>query len=505
MKNLIIVLSLLCSLMSFTVFAQHGAGAKGKVLLIVSNPAVSKQTGWPIGVWAAEVVHPYWAFVEAGYAVDIVSPDGGEVKWDGYSDPEDASQYSAFDFLSLGFKKDASKMALLKNTRKLSDVNPDDYKSIFVCGGQGPMYTFIDNAPLHDFFTKFYLTGKPTAAICHGTCILLKTKLPNGKFLVDGKRWTGFASAEEQYADNYVGMKIQPFRIEDEARKMANSRFEVGLPFASHAVRDGNLITGQQQNSGASAARLVIEQLEKGRSKYPTYVLVHGAFANDMAWDAVRTQLALRANVVSLDLPGHGLDYTTLDKITLAAYVKAVTQLINRQPSKVILVGHSMAGVVISQVAENIPKKISKLVYVSAYLPKNGQTLQDLAQTDKESLVGQNFEFAPDYSTATIKKDKLVEAIAADVPKPVQEALVKYHMPEPLKPFNEKVLLTPAKFGSIPKYYIETTQDHAVTPALQERMIAANGQIKKVYKMNTSHLPFVANPGEFVQILSSIK
>ena len=182
--------------------AQHNAGHDGKILMIASNPSVSTQTGWPIGVWYAELAHPFWVFSEAGYTVDIASPDGGEIKFDGYSDPEDGSKYAAFDYISLGFKKDPAKIELTKNTLPLASVNPDDYKAVFVCGGQGPMYTFYENTALHQFFANFYQTGKPSAAICHGTCILLKTKLPNGQLLVEGKRWTGFASAEEQYADD---------------------------------------------------------------------------------------------------------------------------------------------------------------------------------------------------------------------------------------------------------------------------------------------------------------
>ena len=81
-----ITLSLFAILIAFSSFAQHGAGTKGKILLIASNPSVSKQTSWPIGVWAAEVVHPYWEFTNAGYTVDIASPEGGEVKFDGFSD-----------------------------------------------------------------------------------------------------------------------------------------------------------------------------------------------------------------------------------------------------------------------------------------------------------------------------------------------------------------------------------------------------------------------------------
>lgn len=501
MKHLFIYL---LGLVIITSHAQHNAGHNGKILMIASNPSISKQTGWPIGAWYAEVAHPYWAFTEAGYAVDIASPEGGEIKFDSFSDPEDASQYAAFDYLSLGFKKDAAKMELVKNSLKLSAINANDYKAIFLCGGQGPMYTFIDNTELQKFFVDFYLTGKPTAAICHGTCILLKTKLPNGKFLVDGKRWTGFASSEEQYADNYVGMKIQPFRIEDEARKMANSKFVVGSPFSAFAVQDGNLITGQQQNSGAAAAELVLEELEKQRKNYPTYVLVHGAWADESAWGFVRTQLALKANVVTVNLPAHGIDLTASNAVSLSDYVKIVTNVINQQSGKVTLIGHSMAGIVVSQVAENIPNKINKLVYVSAYLPRTGEDLLTLSKMDTQSKVGGALEFNADYTAATIKKDMITSAVCADCPDFMKEALVKYHKAEPAKPLGEKVTLTASKFGSVPKYYIHTTQDQAVGYELQKQMVKNNGTIKQAFEMNTSHLPFVVQPAEFVKILTSI-
>jgi len=484
--------------------AQHNAGNNGKVLMIASNPSVSKQTGWPIGVWYAELAHPYWVFSEAGYTVDIASPDGGEIKFDGFSDPEDASKYAAFDYVSLGFKKDETKMAMTKNTLKLSSVNPDDYKAIFVCGGQGPMYTFIDNQPLHDFFTKFYLTGKPAAAICHGTCILLKTKLPNGKFLVEGKKWTGFASSEEQYADNYVGMKIQPFRIEDEARKMPNSKFVTGVPFSAFAVRDGNLITGQQQNSGEAAARLVVKAMEDDKKRYPTYVLVHGAWADESAWGFVRNDLAKKANVVVVNLPAHGSDATDGVGKGLNDYVKTVSEAINKQSGKVILVGHSMAGQIISQVAENMPGKIDKLIYVAAYLPKNGETVSGITNKFLNNKPIEVFEFNKDYSLVSIKKEAIPNVVCADCPDYMKEALVKYHRAEPVKGLNDKATLK-AKFAAVPKYYIATKNDYAVPYALQQQMIKDNGTVKKVYEMETSHLPFVVKPQEFVSILTGIK
>ncbi len=299
-------------------------------------------------------------------------------------------------------------------------------------------------------------------------------------------------------------MKIQPFRIEDEAKKMPNSKFTVAAPFEAFAVKDGNLITGQQQNSGAAAAELVLEELENQKKNFPTYVLVHGAWADESAWGFVRNQLAVKANVVVVNLPAHGIELAPANQVSLNDYVKTVTDAINQQPGKVILVGHSMAGIVVSQVAENIPTKIEKLIYVSAYLPQNGETLLSLSEQDKQSQVGGALEFTTDYSAATIKKEMIVPAVCADCPDFMKEALIKYHKAEPAKPLGEKVTLTKKNFGSIPKYYIYTTQDNAVGYDLQKQMVKA-GTMKKTYEMNTSHLSFVVKPQEFVSIVTSIK
>ncbi len=232
-----------------------------KVLLIVSNPATSATTGWPIGAWAAEFAHPYWEFTEHGYTVDFASPDGGKIMVDGFSDPRDSSEYSAHDILSLGFLASPRHAALLENTMPLADVDPQAYDALFIAGGQGPMYTFYTNEALHKFVVDFYTSGKVVAIVCHATCILLKLRLPDGTLLVEGKTWTGFADSEEAFADAFVGKRIQPFWIEEEARKLANTNFITGSRFQPFAVRDGRLITGQQQYSGTPAARLVIEAL----------------------------------------------------------------------------------------------------------------------------------------------------------------------------------------------------------------------------------------------------
>lgn len=239
----------------------HGAPSKGKILMVASSPATSKQTGWPIGFWAAELTHPMRVFQEAGYEVELVSTEGGRLMMDAYSNPTDASGYSAQDIISLGYMQKPEFNAMLENTRKLTEVKPEDYAAIFLVGGQGPMYTFKGNTDLQKLFVAFYEAGKPASAVCHSTTLLLEAKKSNGELLVKGKTWTGFADAEEEFADKAVGQKIQPYRIETEARKIPGTNFKVAAPFSSYAIQDGNLITGQQQNSGAAAAEFVVALL----------------------------------------------------------------------------------------------------------------------------------------------------------------------------------------------------------------------------------------------------
>ncbi len=239
------------------------AGTSRKVLIVASNPAVSTVTGWPVGFWWAELTHPYLAFQEAGYAITVASPEGGELQRDGYSDPEDPSGYSTHDFVSLGFKHSPTFSALVKFTPAISDLKVADFDAILVIGGQGPMITIIDDLAVHKLVADFYEAGKITALICHGTCVLLKARLSNGELLCKGKTWTGFADSEEAYADSFTGQRVQPFWIGESARAIADTNYVAGPQFAPFAVRDGLLITGQQQNSGRAAAELMIAALGK--------------------------------------------------------------------------------------------------------------------------------------------------------------------------------------------------------------------------------------------------
>jgi len=240
----------------------HGAEPRGKILMIASSPAISTQTGWPIGFWAAELTHPLLVLQEAGYAIELASTAGGRIEMDSYSNPTNASGYSAHDIITLGYLQKPEFQQMLNHTLNLSSVHViDDYDALFLVGGQGPMYTFKGNKSLQNLLVSFYENNKHIAAVCHATTVLLETKDSNGALLVKGKTWTGFANLEEDFADQAVGMKIQPYRIQDEAQKIPDTTFKVAPAFTSYAIRDGLLITGQQQNSGAAAASLLIEAL----------------------------------------------------------------------------------------------------------------------------------------------------------------------------------------------------------------------------------------------------
>ena len=161
-----------------------------RILIVASNPAVSEQTGWPIGFWWAELSHPFWELTERGYRVDVASPEGGPLQADPWSDPRDASGYSAEDLISLGFINSPAHMKLVEESKPLAAVRAGDYSGVLLVGGQGPMYTFIDDERVHALVTSSYEAGKVTAVVCHATCVLLKARLADGRLLVDGKTST---------------------------------------------------------------------------------------------------------------------------------------------------------------------------------------------------------------------------------------------------------------------------------------------------------------------------
>jgi putative intracellular protease/amidase len=231
-----------------------------KVLIVVANPSTSTTLGWPVGFWGAELTHPYYELTERGIEVTIASPDGGKVELDSLSDPRDPSQWSAEDLITMGFVNTASLMELLDDTPCLADLDLDEFDAIMVAGGQSPMFTYRDNEALKRAVQHFYEAEKPTAIYCHGTAVLADLTLSDGSYLVEGKTLTGFSNAEEEFSDTFVGQKVMPWRVEDVLTERGANYVQGGL-FKAFAIRDGRLITGQQQYSGRKVAQMVIETL----------------------------------------------------------------------------------------------------------------------------------------------------------------------------------------------------------------------------------------------------
>jgi putative intracellular protease/amidase len=239
-----------------------------RVAIVISNAAASNTTGWPVGFWWSELTHPYYELVERGYQIEVFSPLGGKCEADAMSDPRDPSGYSASDLISLGFLNTPSLASLIANTKPVTQIDVNAFDAIVVAGGQAPMFTFENATALHTKFVEFYEQGKIACALCHGVAVLRYAKLSNGEYLAKGKTVTGFANVEEDFADNAVWSMglldrtkhLMPWRIEDELKRIGANYVQTGL-WRSFAVRDGNLITGQQNFSGAQTARLLVEAL----------------------------------------------------------------------------------------------------------------------------------------------------------------------------------------------------------------------------------------------------
>jgi putative intracellular protease/amidase len=239
-----------------------------RVAIVLSNPAVSTTSGWPVGFWWSELTHPYFKLSEKGHEVEIFSYFGGACEADAMSNPEDASQWQAEDVISRGFIHDQAFVQLLKNTKAARDIDPARFDAIVIAGGQGPMFTIEKANDTIERFVQFYEAGKLAVALCHGVAILRYAKLRNGEYLAKGKTVTGFANIEEDFADEAVwsmgalprDKHVMPWRIEDELKKLGANFIQAGL-WRGFAIRDGNLITGQQNFSGGETADVLIQAL----------------------------------------------------------------------------------------------------------------------------------------------------------------------------------------------------------------------------------------------------
>lgn len=241
-------------------------------------------------------------------------------------------------------------------------------------------------------------------------------------------------------------------------------------------------------------------QAQKTANKKSTILLVHGAWSDASSWNAVTPLLQAQGHeVIAVNLAGHGKDSTSFAGITFQTYVDQVKQAIGNRTG-VVLVGHSFAGLVISQVAEEIPSQVKELIYLAAALPHDGDNLLSLAKKDPVSHIAKSLTVDQEHGAAIIAKDAVADIFAADAPQQVQEYIAANIKPEPLAPLATPVHLTDKNFGSIKKAYIHTVNDNAISYPAQQYMVKTS-KVAKVYTLSSSHTPFISMPDKLAEIL----
>jgi pimeloyl-ACP methyl ester carboxylesterase len=236
------------------------------------------------------------------------------------------------------------------------------------------------------------------------------------------------------------------------------------------------------------------------------YLLIHGAWGAAWEFNKVKTLLSNEGhNVIALDLPGHGENKADIADVTLTSYVQAVVNAINELDEKVILVGHSLAGAIISQVGEIIPEKIDRLIYVAAMLLKDGDSPLGVMQDDTEGQLLPNTEFSVDGSYATLSEETVRSILLNDVSDEayLDEIVPKFLFKQATEPFMAKAKLTPKRFGSVAKYYIKASIDKVISPAAQDKMLT-NWQVEKVVTLESGHFPLTSIPEALVDEIRNI-
>jgi pimeloyl-ACP methyl ester carboxylesterase len=239
-----------------------------------------------------------------------------------------------------------------------------------------------------------------------------------------------------------------------------------------------------------------------------TYVLISGSWFGSWCWEKVVPLLERQGHtVVAPDLLGYGGDTTPLTDVTLRSYAERVCQVLDAQAEPVILVGHSRGGIAITQAAEYRPDKIATLVYLCAFLPRNGESMAQLAQQDTAALTPPHLAFAEDQSSVTfeggaaaVKEVFCQDCADGDVARAAARLI-----PDALAPWGTPLQTTEERFGRVPRAYIQCLRDRTITPALQRQMYTAV-PCQTVVTLDTGHAPFYAAPADLamhLDVLSS--
>jgi pimeloyl-ACP methyl ester carboxylesterase len=239
-----------------------------------------------------------------------------------------------------------------------------------------------------------------------------------------------------------------------------------------------------------------------------TFVLVHGSFHGAWCWERLIPLLTQDGHrVIAPDLPGSSDDPTPRENAGLRSYATRIAARIDEEAGPIILVGHSMGGIVASQVAEWRADRLTAVVYICGLLLGSGETLGTFldahAHLGIEDLVLANMTVSPDGALATFP-----QAMAADVfyncctPQDAVWAASRLR-PQPTRVYGDPLVLTAERFGKARKYYVEALQDRAVSPVYQGRMVERT-PCDTVFTLDSDHSPFLSRPTQLRDILASV-
>ena len=235
-----------------------------------------------------------------------------------------------------------------------------------------------------------------------------------------------------------------------------------------------------------------------------TFVLVHGAWHGAWCWRRIVPLLRARGHQVHApDLPGHGDDPAPASAQTLDSYAQRIGDVVRACDDPVLLVGHSLGGLVISAVAESMPGAVRRLVYLTAFLPRDGDSLVSICSVDPDNPLNTASIRTPDRKCVTVDPERVREIGYADCPEE-DLAFAKTRLgPEPLAVMFQAIRVTPERFGRVPRAYIHCTQDVALPLFVQQQMVAAS-PCETVLTLPTGHSPFFAAPDQLAAQLDSL-
>ena len=219
------------------------------ILHVVINVSHFENPSQPTGLWLSELTHAWDVFAEHGFTQSIVSPKGGRSPLE----PR-ALKWPLLDASAKAWLDDEARMALLADTARPDEIDPERYDAIYFTGGHAVMFDFPEAVGLQRITRSMWESGRVVSAVCHGYCGLLNTLLSDGRLLVEGKRITGFSWMEDILAG--VAGKM-PYNAEAEMKRRGARYDKAFLPFVPYVVTDGRLVTGQNPFSAKATAKAV--------------------------------------------------------------------------------------------------------------------------------------------------------------------------------------------------------------------------------------------------------